>query len=234
VLPFPDIVSANAVAVDTAGNLYVTEEDNHQYSADNRPKVWQLAAGASAPTLLPFPDLREPQGVAIDMSGNLYVTDGNDNRVWKLAAGASNPILLPFNDLKNPAGVAVDNAGNVYVADRNTKRVLKLAAGANSATPLSLPEFGRLDAVAVDSSGNLYVTDAHDPCTRSGPCAFLDETGRVEDGRVLKFPKDSTVPTVLPFTGLDYSRGLAVDAAENVYVVDGTDRVLELPVQETP
>jgi serine/threonine-protein kinase len=167
----------------------------------------------------------------VDKAGNLYVTDGYENRVWKLPTGANNPIPLPFNDLKNPAGVAVDNAGNVYVADRDNDHVFKLAAGANSANPVPLPEFERLDAIAVDSAGNLYVTDAHDPCTGSGPCAFLEKTGRVEQGRVVKFAAGSTVPTVLPFSEVDYSRGIAVDGAGNVYVVDGTERVLKLPVQ---
>jgi len=39
-------------------------------------------------------------------------------------------------------------------------------------------------------------------------------------------------PVVLPFTGLDHSEGVAVDAAGNLYVPDpGNERVLKLPVQ---
>jgi len=232
VLPLPGVRAPDAVAVDTAGNLYVVEPDSQRYIENNNPKVWKLAAGATEPTLLPFPGLKAPSAVAVDTAGNLYVTDMYKNRVWKLAEGANNPIALPFKDLENPAGVAVDTAGNVYVADRDTKHVYELAAGANSATVMPLPGLERLDAIAVDSAGNLYITDAHDPCTHSGPCTFIDETGRVEEGRVLKFATNSTVPTVLPFDGLDYSRGIAVDAAENVYVVDGSDRVLKLPVMQ--
>jgi serine/threonine-protein kinase len=139
--------------------------------------------------------------------------------------------VLPFKDLKNPAGIAVDGTGNVYVTDRNTKRVYELTAAAKSATAMKLPDFERLDAVAVDDDGNLYVTDAHDPCPHPGPCDFLDETGRVEQGRVLKFAAGSTVPTVLPFTDIDYVRGIAVSAAQDVFIVEGGDRVLELPAQ---
>jgi serine/threonine-protein kinase len=37
---------------------------------------------------------------------------------------------------------------------------------------------------------------------------------------------------VLPFTGLNFPNGVAVDAAGNLYVTDaGNNRVLKLPVQ---
>jgi serine/threonine-protein kinase len=232
VLPFPGVVAANSVAVDTAGNLYVTEQDNHKFAVDNHPRVWKLAAGASAPTQLPFPDLKEPQGVAVDNGGNLYITDGYENRVWKLAGGSAGPTALPFTGLKNPAGVAVDATGNVYVADRSTKQIVKLAAGANNSAPLPLPALERVDAVEVDTAGDIYVTDWHDQCTAlKGPCAFQVDTGRLGDGRVLKLAAGAETPTVLPLTGLDYSRDVTVDGAGNVFIVDGTDRVIELPVQ---
>jgi serine/threonine-protein kinase len=56
-------------------------------------------------------------------------------------------------------------------------------------------------------------------------------TGRLGDGRVLKLAAGAETPTVLPLTGLDYSRDVTVDGAGNVFIVDGTDRVIELPVQ---
>jgi serine/threonine protein kinase, bacterial len=67
------------VAVDSAGNLYVTDDGNKQ--------VLKLAAGSSTPTVLPpsFASLNGPYGVAVDHAGNVYVTDGQ--RVLKLAAG---------------------------------------------------------------------------------------------------------------------------------------------------
>jgi serine/threonine-protein kinase len=218
--------------VDNAGNLYVIEQDNHKFAVDNHPRVWKLAAGASSPAQLPFPDLKEPQGVAVDKGGNVYIADAYENRVWKLASGSGTPTTLPFTGLKNPAGVAVDAAGNVYVADRSTKQIVKLAAGANNSTVLPLPALERVDAVAVDTAGDIYVTDWHDQCTApKGPCAFQVDTARLGDGRVLKLAAGSQTPTVLPLTGLDYSRGVTVDGRGNVFIVDGTDRVIELPVQ---
>ncbi|WP_369412165.1 serine/threonine-protein kinase [Nocardia sputi] len=98
-LPFTGVTLPTGVAVDDAGNVYVTDMGND--------RVVKLAAGASEPTPLPFTGLRNPQDVAVDDAGNVYVTDTSNNRVVKLAAGASEPTSLPFTGLKNPQGVAV-------------------------------------------------------------------------------------------------------------------------------
>lgn len=51
--------------------------------------------------------------------------------------------------------------------------------------------------------------------------------------RVLKLAAGSATPVVLPFTGLTFASGVAVDAAGDVYVTDGQSgdisRVLKLP-----
>ena len=201
-LPFTDLKGSWAVAVDTAGNVYVADGGSD--------RVLQLAAGSSTPTVLPFTDLKSPQGVAVDTAGNVYVADWGNSRVLQLAAGSSTPTVLPFTDLKSPQGLAVDTAGNVYVADWGNSRVLQLAAG--SSTPTVLPFSGLQfpSGVAVDTAGNVYVVD------------WLND-------RVLNLAAGSSTPTVLPFSGLQFPSGVAVDTAGNVYVADGgSDRVLQL------
>jgi serine/threonine-protein kinase len=83
VLPFTDLYMLRGVAVDGAGNLYVTDPGNQ--------RVLKLAVGATTQTMLPFDGLHDPAGVAVDGSGSLYVTDGGNirfnNRVLKLPAG---------------------------------------------------------------------------------------------------------------------------------------------------
>jgi serine/threonine-protein kinase len=49
---------------------------------------------------------------------------------------------------------------------------------------------------------------------------------------VLKLPVGSSTQTELPFTGLNEPTGVAVDRADNVYVVDpDNNRVLKLPAK---
>ena len=64
------------MAVDAAGNVYVTDKDNN--------RVLKLAAGSTTPSVLPFTG-DGPQDVAVDAAGNVYVTSGN--QVVKLPAG---------------------------------------------------------------------------------------------------------------------------------------------------
>ena len=242
-LPFTGLFDPSEVAVDTAGNLYVTDYQNR--------RVLKLAAGSNTQTVLPFTGLFAPDGVAVDAAGNLYVTDKGNERVLTLAAGSSTPSVLPFTGLNGPVGVAVDSAGNVYVPDRGNDRVLKLAAG--SATQEVLPFSGLSGpvGVAVDAAGNLYVvsggrvvklaagssTQTVLPFTLSAPVGVaVDATGNLyvtefgSNNRVVKLAVGSATQVVLPFTGLNGPDGVAVDTAGNLYVADGqNNRVVKLP-----
>ena len=66
-LPFTGLNRPYGVAVDTAGNVYVTDVVNN--------RVLKLAAGSTTQTVLPFTGLDDPRGVAVDAAGDLYVTD---------------------------------------------------------------------------------------------------------------------------------------------------------------
>ena len=138
------IINPGGVAVDAAGDVYVSSGGNN---------VLNLPAGASTPRVLPFYGLVSPDGVAVDAAGTVYVADWGNNRVLKLPTGALVHSELPFSGIQGPFGVAVDTAGNVYVADNSNNRVLKLAAGAT--TPQTLLPFNGLSTphgVAVDTT----------------------------------------------------------------------------------
>ncbi|MGB9303952.1 MAG: hypothetical protein WCB92_09825 [Mycobacterium sp.] len=213
VLPFTDLDLFNdgaidaataGVAVDAAGNVYVTD------SGHNR--VVKLAAGSSTQTVLPFRGLDCPQGVAVDNAGTVYVVDFSDGRVLRLAAGSSKQTELPpTGRLGGPSGdVAVDTTGNVYISahSRAGSYLLRLAPGSDTWTRLpSAPgnssegfSTGEQD-VAVDTAGNVYV---------------------ITSNGVMKLAHGSNTWTELPggHRFVD-PLGLAVDPrGENVYVTD--------------
>ena len=217
-LPFTGLKGPTALAVDSAGGVYVVDELGRQ--------VLRLAAGSTTQSVLPIkapsPDnpsvmTAYPAGVAVDSAGDVYVADSDNDRVLKLAAGSTTPAVLPFTDLNEPKGLAVDSAGDVYVAESSYRnpRVLKLAVGATAQRVLPFSDLKYVDGVAVDSAGDVYVAD-------SG------------NNRVLKLAVGATAQSVLPFTGLNGLGGIAVDRAGDVYVTDrGNSRVLKLAVGAT-
>ncbi len=62
-----NITNPSGVAVDSAGNLYIS--DYHSNT------VVKIAAGTGQQTLLPATGLNAPYGVAVDLSGNVFIAD---------------------------------------------------------------------------------------------------------------------------------------------------------------
>ncbi|HEU4362160.1 MAG TPA: protein kinase [Mycobacterium sp.] len=202
VLPFSGLYQPQALAVDSAGAVYVTDFNN---------RVVKLPAGSNSQTVMPFDGLNYPEGVAVDSGGGVYVADRGNNRVVMLASGSNNQTVLPFSGLKNPDGVAVDSSDNVYVTDTDNNRVLKLVKGSSDQTELPFKGVAVPWGIAVDDSDTVYVTE-HD------------------SDKVLKLTSGSDSPTVLPFTGLNTPLDVAVGKNGDVYVADrGNDRVVKLP-----
>jgi serine/threonine-protein kinase len=202
VLPFGGLYQPQAVAVDTAGTVYVTDFNN---------RVVKLPAGSNSQIVLPFNGLNYPEGVAVDTAGSVYVADRGNNRVVKLEAGSNNQTDLPFTGLNHPDGVAVGPSGSVYVTDSDNDRVLKLSPGSNTPTVLPFTGLTVPWGIAVDTADNVYVTD-HDT------------------SKVVKLPAGANTSTELPFTGLNTPLGVAVDKDGNVYVADrGNNRMVKLP-----
>ena len=197
-LPFSGLYYPWGDAVDSAGDVFVTDGGNH--------RVLKLAKGSTTQTTLPFTGLSGPTGVAVDSAGDVFVADADTNQVLEVANGATTSTVLPFGQLSIPFGVAVDGAGDVFVANNGFRVVLELAKGASSPTVLPFGAISYPAGVAVDSAGDVFVTD---------------------NSQVLELAKGAASPTVLPFGAVSYPHGVAVDSAGDVFVTNGS-QVLEL------
>ena len=134
-----------------------------------------------------------PQGLAVDLAGNLVVADTFNNRMIRITPAGNATVIA---GLSSPPGAGYSGDGG-------------LATNAQLNTPMG---------VAVDSSGNIFIADSN-------------------NGRIRKIATNGIITTVAgngtagfagdggPATGAQLNRptGVAVDAAGNLYIVDGNN-----------
>ena len=139
----------DAVALDSAGNLYIADTQNNciRKVVLSTGVITTVAGSSSAHGFLgdngpaTAASLEYPQGVAVDTSGNLFIADSSDNRIREVnhstgiittVAGNGMPFYGGDNgratsaELDDPSGVAVDSSGNLYIADTGDIRIRKV------------------------------------------------------------------------------------------------------------
>ena len=203
-LPFVGLNGPHGVAVNDAGDLFITDSGNN--------RVLEMPAGSTAQGELPFTGLGNPVGIAVNTHGDLFVADWNNRRVLELPAGSSAQVVLPISGLDVPIELAVNPAGDLFVTDL-ANRVHMLPAGANSSTTLPFGGLAYPHGIGVNHGGDVFVADTN-------------------NNRVVKLPAGSNAQTELPFKGLAGPVGLTVSSHDDVYVTDYSGRrVLELPAR---
>jgi sugar lactone lactonase YvrE len=138
------------LAMDSAGNLYISDTGNHAIrEVTSGGTVYTIAgnlrpgySGDGGPASAA--QFNYPKGLAIDSAGNLYIADYGNSVVRKIAlstgiittvAGTGTPGFSGDNgpatsaQLSYPTGVAVDLLGNLYIADVANQRIRMVSNG---------------------------------------------------------------------------------------------------------
>ena len=223
----------SATAVDSSGNLYIADYNNHRVrKVDTSGTITTIAGtgerGFSGDGgLAVAAKLAWPEAVAVDGSGNLYIADTNNNRVRRV--DSQGVITTVATGVNSPRGMALDSSGNLYIAERNTHRIRKLDTMGTLTTIAGIREFGfsgdggpataaRLYVprdVALDSSGNLYIADTGNHRIRK-----VDTSGMITTiaGIGPGFDSDGTGPATE--AAMSSPTGIAVDSSGNLYIAD--------------
>jgi uncharacterized protein (TIGR03437 family) len=185
--------TVQGMAVDSAGNLYISDNHNRRVRKVTPAGTISLFAGSG---LLPGDNgpairagLSAPTGVAVDSAGNVYIADSLGGHVHKV----------------NPAGVITTVAGNGLASG-------SLGDGSPATGALLTPL-----AVAADAAGNLYINDGLHGRIRKVNTAGIISTiaGNGTTGSPPSGDGGPATSAVLFSPG-----GVAVDSAGNLFFTD--------------
>jgi uncharacterized protein (TIGR03437 family) len=194
-------------------------------------------------------ELSSPCGVWVDGSGNLYIADTVNNLIRMVTAakgiistvagtpGASGYLGDGLGalsaSLTKPSSVVFDSSGNMYIADSgnnvirkvNTAGVISTYAGdfntpgyTGDGGPATKVGVGLNNpvAVALDAAGNLYIADSENSVIRKVTATSGFITTIAGNGT----PGFSGDGGRAVLAKLSHPKGVAVDAAGNVYISD--------------
>lgn len=170
-------------------------------------------------------------GIVADSKGNLFVTGRNNKIIMIDPAGKASLFAggarmgkdgkgtgAGFNDTK---GIAIDAADNLYVADGPCIRKITPEAVVTTIAGTRVPgykdgdrsttAFVNLENIAIDNNGTIYVTD-NEWTNNRGSSGYYVIRKLTTQGIVTTIKDGDSV------LRLHYPRGLACDAAGNLYV----------------
>jgi sugar lactone lactonase YvrE len=199
-----ELDSPAGLALNAAGDLFIADSHNH--------RVREVAAAT---------------GVIATIAGTGVAGFSGDGGMATVAR------------LDLPTALALDALGNLYLADSNNHRVRRIAATTGAITtvagngveafagdngPATSASIDSPNGLALDSAGNLYIADTHNGRVRevnaaSGLISTVAGAG-VVGGNVQSFGGDNGPATA---AGLALPRGLAMDAACNLYFADSAN-----------
>jgi sugar lactone lactonase YvrE len=243
------------VAVDSAGNLYIADTYNQVIRKVNPAGTITTVAGNGTKSYSDGPatsaEFDQPLGLAVDGAGNLYIADYNNSVVRKLnaasgivttVAGAAGNLGYSGDGgpatsalLESPWSVAVDGVGNLYIADTGNQVIRKVnpagiittVAGNGTAGysgdngPATSAQLHQPQGVALDSAGNLYIADIYNQAIRKVNPAGIITT--VAGNGTTGYSGDNGPATSAQ---LDGPEGVAVDSADNLYIVEFNSAVV--------
>jgi uncharacterized protein (TIGR03437 family) len=240
-------------AVDSAGNLYISDESNNRIRkvvpggtistvAGNGTAGYSGDGGPATSA-----QLYRPMGVAVGSTGNLYIADSGNQRIRKVTpdgtistvagngtqaySGDGGPAISA--ELSLPGAVAVDSAGNLYIADTlNNSRIRKVAPDGTISTVAGNGIMGYSGDGGPATSAQL--NGPWDVAVDSAGSLYIADTW---NNRIRKVAPDGTISTVAgsgtqgplgdggPATSapLFNPRDVAVDYGGNLYISDASN-----------
>jgi sugar lactone lactonase YvrE len=244
----------HGLASDTAGNLFMAENNNARVRRINPAGIITTVAGSGNGTFSgdggPATSAgMTPVTVAVDSAGNLYLADVASNRIRKVdasgiittVAGGGNPAdgvgdggPATSARLNIPTGVVLDARGNLFIVEHSGHRIRMVTPAGTISTVAGTGTagFSGDGGPAAAAQLNLPISVVVDNAGR----LYVSDVG---NHRVRMVAADGTISTVAgggnPADGLgdgglatearlNTPVGVALDGAGNLFIADTNDR----------
>lgn len=239
--PSVDFVRPTGVAVDGAGNVFVSDsEQNDPHYPVIGDVIWKITPAGAASVLAGERGVRgstdgtgvaahfnQPEDLAIDANGDLIVSDSSNFTIRRVTpAGVVTTIAgtagkYGYVDAIGAAarfsgiqGVAIAPDGMVYgYGNDRLIRTISPAAYVSTLAVHPYSQVGSVQAVAVDAGGTIYV--AVDDCIRK-----ISPGGEISDWAGILSPLGEG--DGFAAEALLNASAIAVDAANNLYITGDT------------
>ncbi|MCY2990866.1 MAG: dockerin type I domain-containing protein [Planctomycetota bacterium] len=230
-LNFPE-----AVALDSAGNLFIADSNNGS--------IREVKRDTGVITTVAY--LWNASSVTVDSAGNLFIPDSANNCIREVdhATGAITIVagngsggysgdggLAAAASFSGPSGVTLDSIGNLFIADSGNNRIREVDQATGVITtvagdgtvgddkPATAASLNGPSGVAVDSAENLFIADTMNSSIRDVDHATGVIT-TVAGNRTFGYSGDGG-PAIA--ASLNWPKGVAVDSAGNVFIADTTN-----------
>ncbi|TNE46017.1 MAG: hypothetical protein EP343_24940 [Deltaproteobacteria bacterium] len=167
--------------IDSQGNIYVAERDNHAIRKILPTGEVQTVAGTGSSGFTNGPankaTFNAPRDIVVDSKGNLFVADANNNVIRRIdtqgnvTTFAGSPTGQPGNQdgtrtealFKQPISLALDRADNIVVVDKDNGQLRKITP-AGKVTTLNLTPQGSATfraplGIVADLDGTFYIVN---------------------------------------------------------------------------
>src|SRR5262249_38915215 len=130
------LIQPKGIAVDSAGNTYVSDSYYQQVFQISPGGTITVYAGNGLPGFsgdggpATAAQLYNPQDLAVDSAGNLYICDYTNSRVRKVSPSGT---ISTAVSIGGPYGIDVDASGNLYIASQ-AQNIVRMVSPSGTVT----------------------------------------------------------------------------------------------------